>query len=288
MVIISLREIDNIIATNSIMIVNNKQPNNILFIGSCRIHAFLNYFINDPLFGNNYNYLCILVYKDNMIELSKTVMHNSAVKNLICNSTILVSEYIRSYDYFNTATTEEHHIFQIHNKFEKIIILPTYGDKLLYARDIITYGDDSIKDMYKQYLKNEISAEVLSTKLKELQTNNINKLCNTIKKSCIPELEDFVRKNVAIQRIGHTFNHPTNIYLFEIHKLIMKFFFNHDVPEKIYLLNKTYEFLSSEGYNTKLTCYDKDFLNIQINDTYYNKDTSDKYILSNNMFLKNR
>jgi hypothetical protein len=246
----------------------------------------LNYFLNDPLFGNKYNYLCILVYKDNMIELSKSVIHNAVIKDLICKSTILISEYVQNYNYFNTCTTGEHHIFQIHNKFEKIIILPNYGNLLLYARDIISYGDVSIKDMYNKYLHNEVSAEVLSTKLKELQTNNINKLCNTIKKSCIPELEDFIRKNIFIHRMGHTLNHPTNIFLLEMYKLIMRTFYNRDIPENIILLNKTYEFLSSTNYQTKLTCYDRDFLNIQINEPYYNKHTSDKYILSNDIFFK--
>ena len=59
----SLNDIENVYNTNNdIMIVNNNQSENILFIGSCRIYVYLNYFIHDDFFGKKYNYLCILIH----------------------------------------------------------------------------------------------------------------------------------------------------------------------------------------------------------------------------------
>lgn len=52
--IIPLGEIDNKNRNhNDIMIINNNSDKHILFIGSCRIIAYLNYFANDEYFGKN-------------------------------------------------------------------------------------------------------------------------------------------------------------------------------------------------------------------------------------------
>lgn len=62
--------------------------------------------------------------------------------------------------------------------------------------------------------------------------------------------------------------------------------FNRNVPDNVIGLNNNYEFLSSEGYSTKLTYYDKIGLNININEAIYNKEQTDKYLLSTELFYK--
>ena len=60
--VIYVNDITSVNSQNKIMVVNNNSNQNILLIGSCRISPFLNYLMNYDLFGNKFNYLCVLVY----------------------------------------------------------------------------------------------------------------------------------------------------------------------------------------------------------------------------------
>jgi hypothetical protein len=285
MVLINLGNIVNINQTNDIMIVNNNQSQNILFIGSCRIHAFLNYFLNDEYFGKKYNYICILVYIDNMNVLSHTCINNNYILQLIKNSTILVSEYLKNYNYFNSSIESKNNIFQL-NAFQKTIFLPNYPDVRLYVKDIIKYGDDNIKNIFKKYLINELTLNDFISCIKEFHDNEINRYCSVIKKSFMPELEDYIKSNIYKLRIAHTINHVSNKLLIEMYSLILNKIFGQPIPENVIKLNNSHEFLNSEGYHTKLTYYDKLALNLEINEKYYNKEESDKYLLSSEIFYK--
>ena len=90
--------IENINNKKEILIVDNKSDKNILFIGSCRTQAFLNYFYNDPFFSRKYNFLCIMVNTEGAVELSKTANTNTYLKSLISKSSILVAEYLINYN----------------------------------------------------------------------------------------------------------------------------------------------------------------------------------------------
>lgn len=46
------------------------------------------------------------------------------------------------------------------------------------------------------------------------------------------------------------------------------------------------KFLSSNDYGTKYTYYDKAILKIHMDEPMYDKEVSDKYILSNDVFFK--
>jgi hypothetical protein len=48
--VIHLGDIIKLNQSNKIMIVNHHKPKNILFLGSCRIYAFLNYFLHPETF----------------------------------------------------------------------------------------------------------------------------------------------------------------------------------------------------------------------------------------------
>lgn len=282
--IIQLGDIVNHNQRTNIMIVDNKQAKNILFVGSCRMYAFFNYFLNDAFFGKKYNYLYIIVYIDKMVELSKTCITNEPIKKLFNNSTILVSEYITNYNYFNTSTETEYNIFKLNNNFEHTIILPNYQNPKIYVKDIIYHGDDNIKNIFKKYLKNEILLDEFIQIIKQINESEINRYCNIIQKSFMPELETFVRSNVYKTRIAHTINHPSNILLIEMYKLIMNKIFKRNVDENVIMNN--FEFLSSDGYSTKLTYYDKIGLNIAFDEKIYNKEQSDNYLLSTELFYK--
>jgi hypothetical protein len=282
--IIQLGDIVNHNQQTNIMIVDNKQAKNILFIGSCRIYAFLNYFLNDDFFGKKYNYLCILVYIDKMVELSKTCITNEPIKKLLNNTTILVSEYITNYNYFNTSNETEYNIFKLNNNFEHTIILPNFHNPKIYVKDIIYHGDDNIKNIFKKYLTNEILLDEFIQIIKQINETEINRYCNLIQKSFMPELETFVRSNVYKIRIAHTINHPSNILLIEMYRLIMNKIFKRNLYENV--ITNNFEFLSSDGYSTKLTYYDKIGLNIDFDETIYNKEQSDNYLLSTELFYK--
>jgi hypothetical protein len=287
MAILTVNDIINIHNIHKdIMVVNNKRPNNILFIGSCRVTPLLNYFIHDPYFGSNYNYLCILVYNENMIELSKTCVNNERFKHLLKNSTILVSEYLKSYNYFNSSPDSDLNLFKMETKFDHAIFIPNFCDPLIYTKDILTRGNNEIKETYSRYINGDVSFDIFSAALNDFHHKEIERYCAVIRKSIIPELEQFIKETVYKHRIAHTLNHPSNIVFLEIYRLILQKLFSRTVPSSVIQINKKHEFLDSSGYHTRLTYYDKLCLHIEYPEEIYTKKISDIYISSTEIFFK--
>ena len=260
----------------NIMIIDNNACNNILFIGSCRIYAFLNYFSNDDFFGKKFNYLCILVYNPAMVELSKCITEKELY--LIQKSTILVSEYLKKHNYFNSSKDSEHNIFKLHT-FEHTFFLPNFCNPKLYVKDILYY-EPSMKELFRHFLQNKVSINTLSAELKQYHMNELNRYCNVIKKSNMPELEDFVRNNINKNKLAYTINHPTNFILFEMYRLLMHNW-NRNISESVDKINR-YEFFKDNEISR--TYYDKICLNIHIE--HLDKINSDKYLLSENYCFK--
>ena len=284
--IITLGDIDIQNRTGNIMIVNNNAKKNILFIGSCRISTYVNYFLNDGVFGTNYNYVCILVHIPAMVELSKNIIDNGAVKQLICNSSILVREYVRNYSYLNTVASQPENIFKIYNSFDHSILLPNYDNFLFYMRDIIMYGDINIKSAFNSFLNNDISLKTLSEIIQALHKKELERFYTIIKQTDVPDLKQFVETNINKKRLGHTLNHPANVLSLEIYRLVQKNIFNRELPDSVIELDSKIEFLSSDDYRSRYTYYDKIILNIVLDENMYDKELSDRYILSNDIFFK--
>jgi hypothetical protein len=259
---------------NNIMIVDRHSSKNILFLGSCRITPFINYFANDPIF-NSYNILGILIHIPEMAQLSKALLDNEEVKNDIYNSTIFIHEYIKHFDYLNTCRKQDKHIFQIKDTFETVICLPNYQNPAIYAQDIIYYH---IFNEFYIYLNKTITFQEFTDLLKKRQQEQKEKYYTIISKSSLPELNDFVINNIDSHRIAHTINHPTNLLFLKMYEIILKKFFNRDtVCNEVIHCNKT-EFLTTPGgYSTKLTYYDK-ILGITINEEYMNEEDSNIYL----------
>jgi hypothetical protein len=264
-------------SNNDIIIINNNVENNILFIGSCRMVAFINYFYNDERFKNKYNYLCVMVHKT--VELSKTLDTNEYIKSLINKSKILICEYMVNFNYFNTARNRDLNIFKIYDNFELVISLPNF-DVFLYTKDIIRV-DKYCNDNFILYLNDNINIEILTNILKIYRNNQINKYCKIIEKSSLSELKEFILNNYLNFRLEHTSNHPTNLLLYEMYKLILHKFFKMEPSQITFEINNAYEFLPSTNYNTILTIYDKVCLNYEINENYIDKELADKYLLNN-------
>ena len=275
--IITSSYIEEINSNNDIIIINNNVENNILFIGSCRMVAFINYFYNDERFKNKYNYLCVMVHKT--VELSKTLDTNEYIKSLINKSKILICEYMVNFNYFNTSRNRDLNIFKIYDNFELVISLPNF-DVFIYTKDIIRV-DKYCNDKFILYLNNNINIETLTNILKIYRNNQINKYCKTIEKSSLLELKEFILNNYLNLRLEHTSNHPTNLLLYEMYKLILHKFFKMEPSQTTFEINNIYEFLPSTNYNTILTIYDKVCLNYEINENYIDKELSDKYLLNN-------
>jgi hypothetical protein len=281
MLVVTLESLENLYNTkNDIMIVNNNQTRNILFLGSCRIVAFLNYFLNDEFFGTNYNYLCILVHAEGLREYRAQCIHNDRFKQLMSDSTILVAEFIKNYDHFNTSESCELNIFKFQNNFEHKIILPNYCDPAIYARDIIMFGGDDIKTLFKRYAKGDVPFQVLSQGLLQVRNDHITRYINVIRKSCMPKLEDFVRENIRTTRIALTINHPTNALLIEMQRLLLETFFQRTLPQSVLDVNNMGNFLDQSSNFTTLTCYDVICFGYNFGEFVYDKNASDRYILS--------
>ena len=284
--IITLGDIDAKNRSGHIMILDNNAKKNILFIGSCRITAYVNYFLNDEYFGKNYNYVCILVHIPAMVELSKNIVDNDTVKQLICNSSILIKEYVKNYSYFNTIISEAENIYKIYNSFDYTALIPNYDNFLFYTRDILMYGNTEIKSIFNSYINNEIHIDILSEKMQAIHKKELERFYTIIRQTDVTDLKSFVENNIQKRRLGHTLNHSSNILSLEIYRLVQKNIFNRDIPESIIELNNKSEFLGSDDYKSRYTYYDKHILNIILDEPMYDKEVSNKYILSNDIFFK--
>ena len=170
--------------------------------------------------------------------------------------------------------------------FKHTIVLPTYGVcRTLYAKDIVKYNND-MNVCFSNYKSNHVSLEVFSQRLKEVHTRELDQLYNIIQKSIIPELQSFIEDNVLKKRIAHTINHPSNLLLLEMYRLVLKNVFQLPLSDSVVQLNKEYEFLPSLGYSTNLTFYDKICLNIEIDEDVYSECDSDKYLSNSDLFYK--
>jgi hypothetical protein len=259
---------------NEILIINNNANENILFIGSCRIIAFVNYFYNDDFFGKKYNYIVILAHVTS--ELSKTIDTNEYIKSLIFNSKILVAEYLVSFNYINTSRQSEKNIFQIYDNFDLYISLPNYQDILSYTEDIIQFNEPC-RNYYKLYITNNITLIEFSNKLKDYRDSEINRYSKIIDKTEFKDLSTFVLENYKNIRLAFSLNHPTNNLLIEMYRILLHKFFNRTIPESVIQINKD-SFLGGVPGQQKLTYYDKFCLDYNINENYLSKEESDKYL----------
>jgi hypothetical protein len=212
-----------------------------------------------------------------MKELSETCINNERFKELLRNSKILVSEYLKNFHYFNS--TGERNLFQLETHFEHTIFLPNYCDVQLYTKIMVHYNDE-IKTVFQRYLNDEETLDTLTTVLQRYQETELNRYYKVINKSIMPELKQFVQENVLHRRLAYTINHPTNFLLLEMFRLLLLNVFGLPLPDYIVELNNSYEFLPSEGYANHLTWYDSVCLKYDGNQPVLNKEESDRYILS--------
>ena len=277
--VIVVNDIVNVNTQNKIMVVNNNSHQNILLIGGCRITPFLNYLLNYELFGNKFNYLCVLVYVPEMIQLSENLLFNDDIKKQICCSTILFSEYIKSYNYFNTVKNAEKSIFHIKHQFNYEIILPNWNNICLYTKELIQYKN--LKNDLCKFHNNEISFQEFTNILKKCHENELQRHFNILIKANFIELIDFIKFHLNLVKLSHTLNHPSNRYFLEMFRVVLKKYFNTNyIPQSIINMNNSYEFLGNEDVDTKLTYYDSICLGINIpNKHYLDKNESNKYLL---------
>lgn len=271
----SVDDIQSVNSKSKICICDRNSNKNILLIGSCRITPFINYFANDCYF-DSYNILAIMVHNTEMIALSKTIIDNEGIKQEIYKTTIFVHEFCRNFEYLNTSRDTEKNIYKIKDKFDIHVSLPNYQDPSIYAKDIMFYKNTN--DFHK-YMDKEISLEEFSNILKDSQTKEKKRYYDVISKSDLPELYDFVVENIHNKRIAHTINHPSNFLFIKMYQIILKNYFNRQLPDAVIQLNNDREILSSTGYATKLTFYDKECLDFTINEEYLNEKESNNYIL---------
>jgi len=275
MVYYSVNDIHYVNSNQKVCICDRNSNNNILLIGSCRITPFVNYLANDNYF-DSFNIMAIMVHNDEMITLSETLIENEVIKQEIYKTTILVHEFCKNFHYLNTSRNTEKNIYQIKDAFDIDISLPNYQCPCIYARNIIP---NRATFDFRKYISKEISLEIFSKILKDLQTKEKKRYCDIILKSDLPELHDFVLENIHNKRIAHTTNHPSNILFIKMYELILKKYFNREIPNTVFQINNEIEFLSSTGYATKLTFYDKECLDFTINEEYLNEEDSNKYML---------
>jgi len=280
MQIVSVNDICSINEKKEIMVINNNSNENILLIGTCRITPFLNYLINDELFGNKYNYLCVLVYMQEMVELSEEIIYNEQIKTQLFNSTILIAEYLKNFNYFNTSRIYEKCIFRVYSSFKHEIILPNWNNICLYTKDLINHKN--IKIDFNKFINKEISLEEFTNILQNCQKKEVKRYIEILIKAKWPELIDFIIDNYKNYRLSYTINHPANLHFIEMYRLLITKYFMADylLPQSVIELNTSYEFLKNDAVDTKLTYYDKICLGLNINTNYLDENESNIYLLN--------
>ena len=282
MTIITVNDIVSINEKKEIMIVNNNSDENILLIGACRMTPFLNYLIHHDLFGNKYNYLCILVHVPQMKQLSEEIIYNENLKSQIFKSTILIAEYLKNYNYFNTQRLSEKCIFRVYDSFTHEIILPNWSDICLYTKDLIKYKN--IKNEFIQFVNKQISLEEFTAILKNCQNKELERHFLVLNKASAPwqHLITFTKNNLNTYKLAHTINHPTNLYFIEMYRLLVEHFFAQPpyfLPQSVIDIN-SYEFLNPNGVDPNLTYYDRVCLGYNIHVHYLDENESNNYILN--------
>jgi hypothetical protein len=237
--------------------------------------------MNYDLFGNKFNYLCVLVYVPEMKQLSENVLFNDEIKNQISCSTILFSEYIQSYNYFNTCKHQEKNIYTIHKNFNYEIILPNWDSICLYTNDLIK--GKNLKNYLCKLHNNEISFQEFTNILKNTHENELQRHFNVLIKAKFPELIDFTKNHLHKVKLSHTNNHPSNHYFLEMFRLVLNKYFNTNyIPQIIIDINNSSEFLTHMN-DIKLTYYDSICLGININNVkYLDLNESNEYLLNDN------
>jgi len=127
--------------------------------------------------------------------------------------------------------------------------------------------------------------------IKELDAHfkaELNRYYKVIDKSIMPELKNFVEENVLHHRIAHTINHPTNLLFLEMFRLILLNVFGFSLPASIVHISNSHEFLPSEGYAIHLTWYDSMCLKYEWNETVFDKEESDRYLLSSEFYYRRK
>lgn len=283
MTIISVNDICAVNEQKQIMVINNHSNENILLIGSCRITPFLNYMMHHhELFGNKYNYLCILVYMPQMQQLSEEIIYNEDIKSQISKSKILVAEYTKSYNYFNTHRDSEKCIFKLYDSFTHEIILPNWPDTCLYVKDIIHYKN--LRNEFIQLLNKEINIQDLGYILQTYRIKELEKHFSVINKAKAPwhHLIHCTNSLLNTHRLAYTLNHPANLYFCEMYRLLVEHFFTQHpfLPQSVIDVNNQCDFLRNDAVDTKLTYYDKLCFGCAINENYLDENESNNYILN--------
>ena len=255
----------------NLMVVDNHASESILMIGGCRTTAFMNYLIEDPLFGTKYNYFCVLVYIPTIQELSDMP---TEIKKQIGTCTLLISEYVQSYNYLNTTRTADKNIFQLH-EFSKEVILPNWDNICLYAKDLIKYRGVHFNEM----LNGSISYQNFVDELQSEHQKEKDRYVKILQKAGWHDFIPFFLSHVRTTRLEFYLSHPTNFIFLEMYRhLIKQFSDRQELPETVLEVNKT-EFLKHLGpgrIDTELTVYDAHL--VQIDEPYLDKAESDKYI----------
>lgn len=220
-----------------------------------------------------------MVHTEGAVKMSITANTNDYLKSVISKSSILITEYVINYNFFNTSRESTQNIFKIYDNFDIHISLPNCKKITLFSKDIITY-DSACNKMYLDYIKGLIPIEILKEFLEEKRNNEVDRYCKIIEKSDVSEMSQFIKDNVMDKRLFHTINHPTNILFIEMQRILLKKFFDRDIPIEVIELNNLHEFLPSHGYNTQLTYYDDMCLHYVINENYLSKEDSDTYFLN--------
>jgi len=280
-----VNDIHNINDQKQIMVINNNSNENILLIGSCRITPFLNYLINHDLFGNKYNYLCVLLYNPQMIILSEEIIFNNEIKDQLFKCKFLFAEYCKNYNYFNTQRLTEKCVFRVYDSFEKEIILPNWQDICLYSKDLITkrgiHNYNGIVNEFKQLINGEMHNYDFFELLQNVQNIELERYYDILKKANFPELISFIQINLQNIRLANSQNHPSNFYFLEMYRLVIEKYFLGGpffLPQSI--IDATREEFLKSNCDTKLTFYDYHCLGYRINENYMDEIESRNYILN--------
>lgn len=211
----------------------------VMFVGSCRLLSFVNYF---QRLNKDNRFTIALVYVVNFGQTYEQQETKPVLLDMIKRCRWFIKEHCVNYGMFNTSKDAEKSIYDFGMNPELDILIPSWNDHLVLENDWSAYGSPTPED-YVEKGKAEIE-----------------KFCGICELSSFPELAEYFRANWKTTRFFYRPNHTSAAFTLYLMRLM---------NEKMLHLDLTDEFWAEAGQEdlfrtpcTSVTQRDRDAYNI--------------------------
>lgn len=171
----------------------------VMFVGSCRLLPFVNYFAR---LNRDNRFTIVLVYVVNHAQTYEQQETKPVLLDVIKRCRWFIREHCVNYGCFNTDRSCEKNIYQFGMNPELDILIPSWNDHLVLAEDWIAYGSPTPPD-YVERGKAEIE-----------------KFCAICELSSFPEFAQHFRDHWKTTRFFWRPNHTSAAFTLDLFYLM--------------------------------------------------------------------